>query len=112
MPPSTAAAFEPAELTTSPFSIPTASVHSCFTYGVAACFFEALWLSPILSLLPHLPSPVPLPVNWCSHWFEYFPNPPLNILAIVENLLTYHDHKLLEHFVQYGITSQVWGALV
>ena len=45
--------------------------------------------------------------NWCDHWFEYFPNPPLNILAMVENVLAYHDHKLLEHFVQYGITSQV-----
>ena len=45
--------------------------------------------------------------NWCDHWFEYFPNPPLNILAMVENVLAYHDHRLLEHFVQYGITSQV-----
>lgn len=48
------------------------------------------------------------PVNWCQHWFEYFPNPPLNILAMVENVLAHHDRKLLQHLVNCNITSQVY----
>ena len=47
-------------------------------------------------------------VNWCGQWFEYFPNPPLNILAMVENLLAHHDPHLLEHFIKLEITSQVY----
>ncbi|XP_037129903.1 TBC1 domain family member 31 [Syngnathus acus] len=52
-------------------------------------------------------------VNWCQHWFEYFPNPPLNILNMVENLLAHHDKELLQHLVDCGITSQlyVWPLL-
>jgi len=46
-------------------------------------------------------------VNWCAQWFEYFPNPPLNVLAMVENLLAHHDAELLEHFVRHSITTQV-----
>lgn len=46
-------------------------------------------------------------VNWCQHWFEYFPNPPLNILSMVENVLAHHDKELLRHFVDCGVTSQV-----
>nr|KAG5713085.1 hypothetical protein BaRGS_021879 [Batillaria attramentaria] len=45
-------------------------------------------------------------VNWCQHWFEYFPNPPINILGMVENVLGHHDRYLLQHFVTYGVTSQ------
>ncbi|TSL82466.1 TBC1 domain family member 31 [Bagarius yarrelli] len=52
-------------------------------------------------------------VNWCQHWFEYFPNPPLNILSMVENVLAHHDKELLGHFVNCGVTSQlyVWPLL-
>ena len=46
-------------------------------------------------------------VNWCSHWFEYFPNPPLNVLAMIENCLAHHDGQLLEHFIKHDITSHV-----
>lgn len=46
-------------------------------------------------------------VNWCQHWFEYFPNPPLNILSVAENVLSHHDKELLQHLVDCGITSQV-----
>lgn len=49
-------------------------------------------------------------VNWCQHWFEYFPNPPLNILSMVENVLAHHDRELLRHLVDCGITSQVSAA--
>uniref|UniRef100_A0A665TB92 TBC1 domain family member 31 n=1 Tax=Echeneis naucrates TaxID=173247 RepID=A0A665TB92_ECHNA len=52
-------------------------------------------------------------VNWCQHWFEYFPNPPLNILSTTENVLAHHDKELLQHLVDCGITSQlyVWPLL-
>nr|XP_061789654.1 TBC1 domain family member 31-like [Nerophis lumbriciformis] len=52
-------------------------------------------------------------VNWCQHWFEYFPNPPLNILSMAENILAHHDQELLQHLVDCGITSQlyVWPLL-
>ncbi|KAM6968049.1 TBC1 domain family member 31 [Aplochiton taeniatus] len=52
-------------------------------------------------------------VNWCQHWFEYFPNPPLNILSLAENVLAHHDKELLQHFVDCGVTSQlyVWPLL-
>lgn len=51
-------------------------------------------------------------VNWCQHWFEYFPNPPLNILSMAENVLAHHDKELLQHLVDCGITSQVTGAVL
>ncbi|XP_073535959.1 TBC1 domain family member 31 isoform X2 [Phyllobates terribilis] len=47
--------------------------------------------------------------NWCQHWFEYFPNPPINILGMVENVLAHHDKELLQHFVKYDVTSQVYA---
>ncbi|KAL8615313.1 hypothetical protein ACOMHN_038052 [Nucella lapillus] len=48
-------------------------------------------------------------VNWCQHWFEYFPNPPINVLGMVENVLGHHDRYLLQHFVTYGVTSQLYA---
>lgn len=48
-------------------------------------------------------------VNWCQHWFEYFPNPPINILSMVENVLTHHDKEILKHFVNHGVTSQIYA---
>ncbi|XP_053552386.1 TBC1 domain family member 31, partial [Bombina bombina] len=47
--------------------------------------------------------------NWCQHWFEYFPNPPINILGMIENVLAHHDKELLQHLVNYGVTSQVYA---
>ncbi|CAL8336982.1 unnamed protein product [Gadus morhua 'NCC'] len=47
-------------------------------------------------------------VNWCQHWFEYFPNPPLNVLSMAENVLAHHDPELLRHLVERGITSQLY----
>ncbi|XP_052433943.1 TBC1 domain family member 31 [Carassius gibelio] len=48
-------------------------------------------------------------VNWCQHWFEYFPNPPLNVLSLAENVLAHHDKELLQHFVACGVTSQLYA---
>ncbi|ELK26178.1 WD repeat-containing protein 67 [Myotis davidii] len=44
--------------------------------------------------------------NWCQHWFEYFPNPPINILSMIENVLAFHDKELLQHFIDRDVTSQ------
>ncbi|XP_058420863.1 TBC1 domain family member 31 isoform X3 [Diceros bicornis minor] len=50
-----------------------------------------------------------LVINWCQHWFEYFPNPPINILSMIENVLAFHDKKLLQHFIDHDITSQLYA---
>ncbi|XP_067054665.1 TBC1 domain family member 31-like isoform X2 [Acropora muricata] len=47
--------------------------------------------------------------NWCQHWFEFFPNPPVNILAMVENVLVHHDKRLIQHFVQCDVTTQIYA---
>ena len=68
-------------------------------------FFPALiifvYVSSVFSLF------FSLSVNWCQHWFEFFPNPPVNILGMVENVLVHHDKKLMQHFVSCHVTSQV-----
>lgn len=46
-------------------------------------------------------------VNWCQHWFEYFPNAPIGVLGMVENVLAYHDKELLQHLVDLNVTTQV-----
>ncbi|XP_037985659.1 TBC1 domain family member 31 isoform X2 [Motacilla alba alba] len=48
-------------------------------------------------------------VNFCQHWFEYFPNPPINVLGIMENVLAHHDKELLQHLIKYNVTSQVYA---
>ncbi len=32
--------------------------------------------------------------NFCSDWFEYFPHPPISLLAAVEHLLQQNDPQL------------------
>ncbi|XP_054841001.1 TBC1 domain family member 31 [Eublepharis macularius] len=48
-------------------------------------------------------------VNWCQHWFEFFPNPPINVLSMVENILAHHDKELLQHLMNCNVTSQVYA---
>uniref|UniRef100_A0A8C8ZUY1 TBC1 domain family member 31 n=1 Tax=Prolemur simus TaxID=1328070 RepID=A0A8C8ZUY1_PROSS len=48
-------------------------------------------------------------INWCQHWFEYFPNPPINILSMIENVLAFHDKELLQHFIDHDVTSQLYA---
>ncbi|NWX21314.1 TBC31 protein, partial [Aegotheles bennettii] len=48
-------------------------------------------------------------VNFCQHWFEYFPNPPVNVLSMMENVLQHHDRELLQHLIKYNVTSQVYA---
>ncbi|KAI3384871.1 hypothetical protein SNEBB_008493, partial [Seison nebaliae] len=47
--------------------------------------------------------------NWCGNWFEYFPNPPVNLLASLENSLLHLDGGLLRHFRKCGITANYFG---
>ncbi|KAJ3094758.1 TBC1 domain member 31, partial [Physocladia obscura] len=51
--------------------------------------------------------------NWCQKWWEYYPNPPIECLGVIEDLLSYHDPELLSHFAKNKITSQVyaWGIM-
>ncbi|XP_010603886.1 TBC1 domain family member 31 isoform X5 [Fukomys damarensis] len=48
-------------------------------------------------------------INWCQYWFEYFPNPPINILSMIENVLAFHDKELLQHFIDHDVTSQLYA---
>ena len=48
-------------------------------------------------------------VNWCQKWFEFFPNPPLTILGIIETVLSHNDRHLMEHFVNVKVTTQVFN---
>lgn len=48
-------------------------------------------------------------MNWCQHWFEYFPLPPKNILSIIENLIYEHDPALLNIFLEKGITTHIYA---
>ncbi|CAH8589604.1 unnamed protein product [Schistosoma turkestanicum] len=48
-------------------------------------------------------------INWCGTWFEFFPNPPINILCMIENLIAYADPELYRHFVQYNITTEIYA---
>ncbi|KAJ3029901.1 TBC1 domain member 31, partial [Rhizophlyctis rosea] len=50
-------------------------------------------------------------MNWCQKWWEYYPNPPFEVLDVVEDLLGYWDGEVLEHFVGCGVTSQVYAWL-
>ncbi|KAF2887046.1 hypothetical protein ILUMI_19127, partial [Ignelater luminosus] len=47
--------------------------------------------------------------NWCQHWFEYFPLPPINVLAMIENLLLEHDPELLNFFTNLNVTSKLYA---
>ncbi|ORX96516.1 RabGAP/TBC, partial [Neocallimastix californiae] len=47
--------------------------------------------------------------NYCQKWWEFYPNPPVNCLNIIESLLYFHDKDLYDHFVKYNITSQFYG---
>uniref|UniRef100_A0A8C3JS27 TBC1 domain family member 31 n=1 Tax=Calidris pygmaea TaxID=425635 RepID=A0A8C3JS27_9CHAR len=48
-------------------------------------------------------------VNLCQHWFEYFPNPPVNVLSMMENVLAHHDKELLQHLIKHNVTAQVYA---
>ena len=45
-------------------------------------------------------------VNWCQKWWEYYPNPPIEVIGVIEDMLKHHDPVLLAHFVDLGVSSQ------
>jgi hypothetical protein len=45
--------------------------------------------------------------NWCQKWWEYYPNPPIEVLDMLCQLLNFHDPQLLNHFNSCKVTSQV-----
>jgi len=48
-------------------------------------------------------------VNWCQHWFEYFPFPPVNVLSMIENVLSEHDSALLAFYYDAGIKTDLYA---
>ncbi|KAK3746386.1 hypothetical protein QZH41_018222 [Actinostola sp. cb2023] len=47
--------------------------------------------------------------SWCQYWFEYFPNPPVSVLGMMENVLAHHDKTLMQHFINYKVTSKMYA---
>nr|CAH7761086.1 unnamed protein product [Callosobruchus chinensis] len=47
--------------------------------------------------------------NWCQHFFEYHPLPPVNVLAMIENCLLEHDPMLLHHYSLNKVTAQIYA---
>jgi len=47
--------------------------------------------------------------NWCQHWFEYFPFPPINVLSMIENVLSEHDSALLAFYYDAGIKTDLYA---
>ena len=85
-------------------------------------FAEAGWLPmlvfPFIKMFPNnqiiaFEIAATILLNWCQKWFEYFPHPPLSVLAMIETLLAHHDAALLEHLVKCDVTAQtyVWPLL-
>ncbi|XP_071443932.1 TBC1 domain family member 31 [Hetaerina americana] len=48
-------------------------------------------------------------INYCQHWFEFFPFPPINVLAAMENLLSHHDPDLLAFFVKNRVNTRMYA---
>jgi hypothetical protein len=50
-------------------------------------------------------------VHWLQHFFEFFPNPPINVLQNIESLLKIFDLELYQHFNERHIfiTTHVWS---
>ncbi|XP_054710828.1 TBC1 domain family member 31-like isoform X2 [Uloborus diversus] len=47
--------------------------------------------------------------NWCQNWFFFCPFPPYNIFCIVENILSFHDLKLMVHFSQNDVSPKIYA---
>ncbi|KAG5444501.1 TBC1 domain member 31, variant 2 [Clonorchis sinensis] len=47
--------------------------------------------------------------NWCELWFRDFPNPPANILCIVDCLVKHFDPELHSHFTKCHVTTEMYA---
>uniref|UniRef100_T2M8A5 TBC1 domain family member 31 n=1 Tax=Hydra vulgaris TaxID=6087 RepID=T2M8A5_HYDVU len=73
-----------------------------------------MMIFPIIKLFPNnqlvcFEVAATLLLTWCQKWFEFFPNPPLTILNIVETMLGYHDPSLLNHFIKLDVSTQLYA---
>ncbi|KAI8905481.1 WD40-repeat-containing domain protein [Gorgonomyces haynaldii] len=71
--------------------------------------FVKLYVGDLFSCLEVLMTVL---INWCQKWWEYYPNPPVECLDIIEHLLGFHDPELLRHFVDNKITSATYAWLM
>lgn len=47
--------------------------------------------------------------NFCRDWFSFYPNPPIPLLAAIENVIAEADPRLLRHLTAHEITTQVYA---
>ena len=83
----------------SPEMFSSVFLHKTFIHAIAFCFINQFFVA--------------FSVNWCQHWFEYLSFPPVNILGMIENILSEHDISLLTFFCNTGVTSRqyAWSLL-
>jgi hypothetical protein len=47
--------------------------------------------------------------NWSRDWFSFYPNPPIPILASIENVIAAADPRLMRHLTVHDVTAQDYG---
>ena len=85
----------------------TVSIYLSIHSSIHPLIYPSIHPSINLFINPSIHPFIILTDNWCNLWYEYFPNPPLNILAMIENILSHYDPHLLEHLVKHKITARV-----
>lgn len=48
-------------------------------------------------------------INYLQHFFEFFPNPAVNVLGAIENILCFHAPAVLEHFAATGVSATLYA---
>lgn len=43
------------------------------------------------------------------HWFEFFPNPPIGVMSVIENVIAENDKNTYHHLVHMKVTSQTYA---
>ncbi|XP_049830677.1 TBC1 domain family member 31 isoform X2 [Schistocerca gregaria] len=86
--------------------------HWCPLFGETK--FLPLFVFPFIKVFQSDPvvcfeSVVTIIINWCQRWFEYFPFPPVNVLTMIENVLSQQDNELMSWFYKHNITSQTYA---
>eukprot|EP00042_Codosiga_hollandica_P053229 m.692387 g.692387 ORF g.692387 m.692387 type:complete len:249 (+) comp58650_c0_seq11:814-1560(+) len=86
---------------------------------VAELDFVPLLVFPFVRIFQHNPIALfeismTFITNWCQRWFEFFPNPPINILSIVETALGVADAEVVQHLSALRVSSQTyaWGLMM
>ena len=77
----------------------------CVLRYVVLCVMSSPFTGPFVSfeiLMTFL-------TNWCQQWFDFFPNPPINVLSMIDNILAHHDPTLYKHLYIHKINSQIYA---